>query len=124
MAIGHLRLAPHFHFEEMGGVPKGKGYIQTRVLVNRGVYGIVRHPQYLAGVLMGIGLSLITQHWLVATLGAIVAVVSYADTFAEEKTSIEKFGVEYEEFKARVPRVNFIIGIARLLCRKRQERQS
>ena len=42
---------PIFTFRRKGGV-KGKGYIRTTVLVDRGVYGIVRHPQYLAGVLL------------------------------------------------------------------------
>ena len=36
------------------GKPKGRGYIRTTVLVDRGVYAVVRHPQYLAGILMGL----------------------------------------------------------------------
>lgn len=111
---------PIFTFQKWGGVPKGKGYTHTTVLVDRGVYGIVRHPQYLAGILMGVGLSLIVQHWVVGVLGAVVAITSYADTFEEERVLREKFGAEYEAYRGRVPRVNFVIGIGRLLWRKRR----
>ena len=41
---------PIITFRKWGKV-KGKGYIHTTVLVDRGVYAIVRHPQYLAGIL-------------------------------------------------------------------------
>ena len=98
-----------------GKVPEGKGYMHTTILVDRGVYAIVRHPQYLAGILMGIALALIAQHWIVAILGAIVVLTTYIDTFEEETSCIEKFGEEYERYRERVPRVNFIIGIVRML---------
>lgn len=110
---------PIFTLKKWGGVPKGKGYIQTTTLVDRGVYGVVRHPQYLAGMLLGIGLSLIAQHWLVSVLGAVVAIVSYADTFEEERDSKDKFGTAYEEYRKRVPRVNFVLGIVRFWIRKK-----
>jgi len=109
---------PMFTLKKRGGVPKCKGYIQTTVLVDRGVYGIVRHPQYLAGMLLGVGFSLVVQHWAVGVLGLVVAVTSYADTFAEERATREKFGTDYEEYRERVPRVNFVIGIVRSLRRK------
>jgi len=109
---------PIFTLKKWGGVPKGKGYIQTTTLVDRGVYAIVRHPQYLAGMLLGIGLSLIVQHWAVALLGAVVVIISYIDTFEEERDSREKFGLEYDDYRTRVPRVNFVIGLVRLVRRK------
>ena len=59
------------------GAVKGKGYIHTTQLVNSGVYAIVRHPQYLAGVLISIALPFITQHWLVAFLGLIAICIYY-----------------------------------------------
>ena len=102
------------------GKPEGRGYIRTTVLVDRGVYAIVRHPQYLAGMLMGLALPLIAQHWIIAILGAIAIVIHYIDTFAEEKSAIEKFGEEYERYRKSVPRVNFIVGLARLLCHRRE----
>jgi protein-S-isoprenylcysteine O-methyltransferase Ste14 len=102
------------------GKPIGRGYIRTTVLVNRGIYAVVRHPQYLAGMLMGLALPLIAQHWFVAVLGATAIVMYYVDTFDEEKSAIEKFGGEYERYKEMVPRVNFIRGLIRLIRHRRE----
>ena len=102
------------------GKPEGRGYVRTTVLVDRGIYAVVRHPQYLAGMLIGLALPLIAQHWIVAILGAIAIAIYYADTFAEEKSAIGKFGEEYERYKESVPRVNFIVGLARLLRHRRE----
>ena len=110
---------PIFTFKKYGGVPKGKSYIETSILVERGVYAIVRHPQYLAGILIGLSLPLISQHWLVAVLGLIVIVVTYFNTFDEEALNLAKFGEEYRQYMQRVPRLNFLLGIYRLLVKKR-----
>ena len=110
---------PIFTFKKYGGVPKEKSYIQTTLLVERGVYAIVRHPQYLAGILMGLALPLISQHWLVGVLGLIVILVTYFNTFDEEQLNLEKFGETYHQYMHRVPRLNFLLGIYRLLVKKR-----
>jgi protein-S-isoprenylcysteine O-methyltransferase Ste14 len=112
---------PILTLKKWGGVPKGRGYVHTTVLVDQGLYGIVRHPQYLAGILLGVGLSLIVQHWVVGFLGAAVAVMSYSATVEEERALRKKFGEEYGEYSERVPRVNFVIGLIRLLRRRRRK---
>ena len=110
---------PIFTLKKWGGVPSGKSYMETTRLVQSGVYAVVRHPQYLAGILMGIGLSLISQQWLVVLPGIVVIGLSYAATFAEERQLLEKFPGLYQEYQKKVPRVNFIAGFFRLLfCRK------
>ncbi len=109
---------PILTFRKLGGVAKGQSYMHTSVLVDRGVYAIVRHPQYLAGILLGLALPLISQHWLVAALGIAVIVITYLGTFDEEKSNIAKFGDEYRQYMTRVPRVNFLLGIGRLIWRK------
>jgi protein-S-isoprenylcysteine O-methyltransferase Ste14 len=104
---------PIFTFRKKGGV-KGRGYIHTTILVDSGVYRIVRHPQYLAGILMNIALPLISQHWIIVVLGLIAAVINYINTYEEEKGCIEKFGEAYRQYMKAVPRMNFILGILRL----------
>lgn len=106
---------PILAFRKWGGVPKKKSYIQTTVLVTRGIYGIVRHPQYLAGVFLAAALALIAQHWLVAILGAVAIVVNYADMFEEDKRAVAKFGDAYKTYMESVPRANFLLGIFRRL---------
>ena len=78
-----------------------------------------RHPQYLAGVLLNIALPLITRHWLVVILGIIGAGVTYFNTFEEEKDNLQKFGDVYLSYQAKVPRFNFLLGLFRLIRRKR-----
>jgi protein-S-isoprenylcysteine O-methyltransferase Ste14 len=107
---------PIFTFRRHGKV-KGKGCIQTTQLVDRGVYAVVRHPQYLAGILLGISLPFITWHGAVAGLGLVVAGISYWTTYLEEEVLLVKFGEEYEQYRQRVPRVNIILGVLRLLLR-------
>jgi protein-S-isoprenylcysteine O-methyltransferase Ste14 len=104
-------------------VKKGKGYIHTTTLVDRGVYAILRHPQYLAGILMAIALPLISQHWIIAVLGVIAIVIYYADSFDEEATCIEKFGEAYERYRERVPGFNFIWGFGRWAFQKLRARE-
>jgi protein-S-isoprenylcysteine O-methyltransferase Ste14 len=109
---------PILTLKKWGEVPKGKSYMSTVKLVDRGVYAIVRHPQYLAGILMGVALPLISQHWAVAVLGCVAIIVYYIDTFEEEKSCTEKFGDEYREYMKRVPRINFILGMIRLAANR------
>ncbi len=110
---------PIFTFRKRGKV-KGRGYMHTTVLVDSGIYGIVRHPQYLAGILISIALPLITLHWAVIALGLITAVIDYLDTYDEEKRCIEKFGEAYQKYMKKVPRMNFILGIIRALRQKQK----
>ena len=110
---------PIFTFRARGKV-EGRSYINTTVLVDSGIYSIVRHPQYLAGILINIGLSLITFHWLVLILGIIAGVITYLNTFDEEEDNLGKFGEEYRDYQEKVPRLNFLLGLYRLVQRKRK----
>lgn len=108
---------PIITFRRKGKV-NGRGYIHTTVLVESGVYGIVRHPQYLAGILISIALPMITQHWLVAVPGIVAIIINYLNTYDEEEGCIEKFGEAYRQYMERVPRLNFLAGIVRAIRRR------
>lgn len=114
---------PIFTFRRRGQV-NGKGYIHTTQLVDSGVYGIVRHPQYLSGVLICVALPLISQHWLVPVPGVVAAVQYYLLALAEEKHNIDKFGDSYKNYMQRVPRMNFILGIIRAIFRAYRKKKA
>ena len=109
---------PIFTFRSRGNI-NGRSYTDTTVVVYSGIYGIVRHPQYLAGMLINIALPLITQHGLVLLLGLFTLVVYYWNTFIEEEENLRKFGEPYRDYQSKVPRVNFLLGLFRLVHQKK-----
>ena len=108
---------PIFTFKKLGRVSAEKSYIHTTCLVDKGIYSIVRHPQYLAGLLISIGLILITQHWSSLFLGCINIYIYFFSAIDEERLLLEKFGEQYQIYIDHVPRFNFLIGIIRHFCR-------
>jgi len=103
---------PIFTFRRKGEIAD-KSYVSTTVLVDSGVYQIVRHPQYLAGILFSLSLMLLCQHWLVIALGAISTALIYLDIREADQEGIDKFGDEYRAYMQRVPRANILLGIIR-----------
>jgi protein-S-isoprenylcysteine O-methyltransferase Ste14 len=109
---------PIITFRRKGGVAKGQSYMKTTVLVDTGIYAIVRHPQGgTAWLLINLAAMLIAQHWSSVALGLVSMVLVYADTFKTDRYCIEKFGDEYKRYIERVPRVNFVVGIVWLARR-------
>jgi protein-S-isoprenylcysteine O-methyltransferase Ste14 len=109
-------IVPIFALRRRGGVPKGKSYMETTALVDTGIYAIVRHPQSgTAGILLNLALALIGQHWLQAILSAVGITLLYIDLIRIDTACTEKFGPAYADYMQRVPRVNFLAGILRLL---------
>ena len=112
---------PIYIFRKKAGVPKGKSFVKTTVLVDSGLYGIVRHPQYLAGILLNLSLILISQHWLSVLLGVPAMILMYFDIRKADQHEIEKFGEAYQHYMAQVPRMNFILGIIRQIQRRNEK---
>ena len=112
---------PIFIFRRKGGVQKGEGYIQTTVLVDTGLYAVVRHPQYIAMILLSLALILISQHWLVVVIGVVAMMSVYLAMREEDRRLIEKFGDDYKRYMQSVPRMNFLVGFIRLLRRVQRE---
>ncbi len=106
-------IVPIYTFRRKGGVPEGQSYMKTTKLVDTGLYSIVRHPQYLAGLLLIIALMLTTQHWLSLVAGIIAFAAFYFDTLRADTRLIEKFGDDYRHYVEKVPRLNFLLGIIR-----------
>ncbi|MGD2148334.1 MAG: hypothetical protein PVH41_16700 [Anaerolineae bacterium] len=110
---------PIITFRRKGGVAKGESYVKTTVLVDSGLYALVRHPQGgTAWLLINLGVMLVAQHWSSVALGLPSLVLVYTDTFKADRYCIDKFGEAYRHYIERVPRVNFVVGIGRLLLQR------
>jgi len=111
-------IAPIFILRKYGGVEKGESYVHTTQLVDTSLYAIVRHPQYLAGILFNLALMLLAQQWLVILLGSISMILIYLEIRDADREGLDKFGDEYREYMKRVPRVNVLLGLIRLTRNK------
>ena len=117
-----LVMSPIVMFPRRGGVPKGKSFVNTTHLVDRGIYAVVRHPQYTGGIYsIFITTLLLYPHWLFGVLGVIGTAVIYMGCREEDQRLVEKFGDDYIAYMKRVPRTNFVLGFVRLLRQRRSQ---
>jgi protein-S-isoprenylcysteine O-methyltransferase Ste14 len=72
-------------------------------IATKGVYSIVRHPQYLGGLLAHVGISFLLSAWYCLLSTPLIAAIIYAISWKEEKELVEEFGREYEDYKNKVP---------------------
>ena len=100
-------------FRKYGKVKDDKSYIHTSKLVDKGLYSVMRHPQYFSWILITFGLTCLNQLWYSLLISVIISPVIYYEMIREERSSIVKFGNEYQEYMKRVPRINFILGLYR-----------
>jgi protein-S-isoprenylcysteine O-methyltransferase Ste14 len=112
-------IGPIIILHRHGGVEKGKSYVHTTKLVDTNLYAIVRHPQYLGGMLFNLALMLLAQHWLVILIGIISMGLIYQDIQAADQEGLDKFGDDYHRYMQRVPQMNFLLGIFWLIQAKR-----
>ena len=76
---------------------------RTEKIVTTGVYSIVRHPQYLGGLLAHVGISFLlsARYSLLST--PIMVILIYLISRKEEEELIREFGKEYEDYKKKAP---------------------
>jgi protein-S-isoprenylcysteine O-methyltransferase Ste14 len=76
--------------------------LKVPALVTEGPYRIMRHPIYLAFLLMQVAVLLLTSNWFIGFCGlAIILSVIAIRVPEEEKMLIEQFGDEYRNYKNR-----------------------
>jgi len=72
-------------------------------VISSGIYSIIRHPQYLGGILAHIGISFLLSSFLSLITTPIVIILNFLISWKEEKELIKEFGNEYEDYKNKVP---------------------
>lgn len=86
-----------------GGMAKDiEGITQTQ-LVKTGVYGVVRHPLYSAGIIIMTFSPTFTRTWI--TVSVLADLYFIFGAFIEEKRYIRQFGEEYLLYMQEVPRL-------------------
>ena len=117
-----LVMAPIIMFPRRGGVEKGKTFVHTTCLVDTGIYSVVRHPQYLGGIFAIFMTTLLWYpHWLFGVLGVVGTAVVYMGCREEDQRLIQQFSDDYKHYMQKVPRMNLLVGIVRLIRRRKQE---
>jgi len=76
---------------------------RTETIVSTGVYSVVRHPQYLGGLLAHAGISFLLSAGYSLLLTPLMVVLIYLISRKEEEELIREFGKEYEDYKRKVP---------------------
>ncbi len=86
---------------------------KSRTLATSGVYGHVRHPQYIGFILVMFGFLLQWPTILTLAMFPVLTVMYVKLAKTEERDAIAEFGDAYKQYMAEVP--GFIPRIGRLL---------
>ena len=98
-----LLIKRHLDTRTLAGLPELTWDGDGGTLIQEGVYGVVRHPRYLAVIIGTAGFALVVNYlgvylvWL-ASVVALLLVVTL-----EERELTDRFGAQYEEYRSRVP---------------------
>ena len=86
-----------------GSPIEGKSYLHTTTLVDSGLYGVVRHPQYLAYILFMLTFGLFAQRVFVTVLASLASGLLYLNAILEEHDCAEKLGQGYQDCESLNP---------------------
>lgn len=96
--VGIAQLISYFRHKNISGDIEG---IKVNRLIKSGIYGLVRNPLYLAGILIVTFSPAVTRNSLIFALWADLYFIFGA--IVEEKRLINKFGNEYIQYMKEVP---------------------
>lgn len=115
-----LLVVPVIQFKRSGGVADGDIFANTTTVVDTGLYAVVRHPQFLAMLMLAVGIALVAQRWGEALVGVAAAGAFLIDFRRADLRDLAKFGTSYQEYSQRVPGWNPLVGLVRLVRRRRR----
>ena len=76
---------------------------RSEKVVTTGVYSIIRHPQYVGGLLAHVGISFLLSAWYSLVSTPLMIFVVYMISRKEEIELVNEFGDEYENYRKKVP---------------------
>jgi protein-S-isoprenylcysteine O-methyltransferase Ste14 len=81
------------------------------IMLDAGIFGVVRHPLYLGTALWSVALMLVFQSILSVILGIVAIACFWMASRKEDEFNIKKFGDGYREYMKRVPMWNLFVGL-------------
>jgi protein-S-isoprenylcysteine O-methyltransferase Ste14 len=108
-----LWIPPMVLLTRHGAPEPGRGFTHTRRLVTAGLYGWVRHPQYLGYSLLVAGFVLTGLNALSLGAGLAAILSFYMAARSEERYLKRHFGEPYDRYMSRVPRFDLVRGAVR-----------
>lgn len=97
-----------------GRIPRGAAYPRPTIMVDRGPYTIIRHPQYLGYMLINATFILSNPCWPGILLGAAAIVGYFLYARQEDRRLQAAYGPDYMAYAALVPGFNVVSGLLRL----------
>lgn len=73
------------------------------VVIKSGVFSIVRHPIYLASILVYLGFIIISLSIIASCIWVIIILFYYYISRYEERILVDKLGTQYEDYMKQVP---------------------
>lgn len=78
----------------------------TQTLVDKGLYGLIRHPSYTGSLLSFFGFGLALNNWVsLAVVFSLVAAAFLYRIQLEEKMMMEEMGQDYADYQARTKKL-------------------
>jgi protein-S-isoprenylcysteine O-methyltransferase Ste14 len=85
----------------------------AKIMLDTGIFSIIRHPLYLGTALWSVALILVFQSFLSIILGGIAIFCFVLASKKEDEFNTKKFGDKYKDYMRRVPMWNVFKGIKR-----------
>ena len=73
-------------------------------VIKSGLYSLIRHPQYLAGLIAHLGITFLLSALYSLVFFPLMVIYVYIISRKEEKELVNEFGVEYLAYMEKVPR--------------------
>jgi isoprenylcysteine carboxyl methyltransferase (ICMT) family protein YpbQ len=108
-----LFVPPFVLLKKYGSADENGTFFDTNVTVDRGLYAVVRHPQYLGYMTLILGFVLLSQHWVTTAIGIAAIVFFCLHTVQEDRFCRKQLGEAYLLYSRRVPRFNIVAGMVR-----------
>jgi len=105
---------PVFTLRKFGNISSNGSFLATTQLVDKGIYKLIRHPQYLSFMLLNAGIALINQDIITSIISVMSIGFLFAGIKEEEQLMVEQFDNDYYAYIKKVPSINIFRGLFRL----------